>query len=806
MKNRRAHFAIESWSIRALLLALVMAMVVPALAVFVVYSLHEFERAHDQAHESVHVTATTVAANLDLTLRDHEAMLRHVAQEFRGNPPIRAANFDVTQLTRQNSYILNFGVRDLRAENIYSARSNPTPAAEALSFPWVRNALNSTEFVANDAFLGHLSERWVTVLTYPVQDNAGQRTGFVNLSLGLQDLTKRVLHGIPQHSLVAIIDGSRRYMGRSSLPDRFIGRTLEPGLAKALSEAGDQTAHHPDGEGVMRLWSVVEVPRTRWRVAVGALESTLLAPALQRVAAYLVVNLIGITLILFLAWKIAALIAAPIVHLAQTARRVAGEDRKARARVDGPAEVGEVAEQFNAMLDTIEQQKEERQALADHYQNLLRNARDIVLLINEQGRIVEANEAALAAYGYDATEILNLNIRTLRPAETHGQIEAQWAAAQQAHGVTFETVHCRKDGSRFPVEVSSSVISVSGRTYRQSFVRDISERKLAEENLRSSETRFRFLIEHASVGMYVSRAQRFVYANPRMESLLGRGPGELVGLPFEAVVVHEDLSNFLAVQATLGSDTQVASYTLRARSTDGSVVELGIQEVAADFEGSPSSIGMAEDVGERNRARAEIQRYVEKLEHATEATLLAVARMVEQRDPYTGGHERRVGDLSAALGLELGLPEMAVKGLRLAGYVHDLGKAVLPAELLVRPTRLTPIEFELIKTHSRAGYDILKEIEFPWPLATAILQHHERIDGSGYPDGIKGAAILFEARIIAVADVVESMASHRPYRPSLGIDAALAEIIQHRGRLYDPQVVDACVRLFREKSYVFPDA
>jgi len=165
-----------------------------------------------------------------------------------------------------------------------------------------------------------------------------------------------------------------------------------------------------------------------------------------------------------------------------------------------------------------------------------------------------------------------------------------------------------------------------------------------------------------------------------------------------------------------------------------------------------------------------------------------------------------VGDLSAALGHELDLPEVAVKGLRLAGYVHDLGKMALPTELLVRAARLTPIEFELVKTHPRAGYDILKEVEFPWPLALMILQHHERIDGSGYPDGLKGAEILFEARIIGVADVVESMASHRPYRPALGIDAALAEIIQHRGRLYDPQVVDACVRLFREKHYVFPDA
>jgi len=150
----------------------------------------------------------------------------------------------------------------------------------------------------------------------------------------------------------------------------------------------------------------------------------------------------------------------------------------------------------------------------------------------------------------------------------------------------------------------------------------------------------------------------------------------------------------------------------------------------------------------------------------------------------------------------MGLPAATIEGIRFGALIHDLGKIQIPAEILSKPTRLTPLEFELIKTHPQAGYEIVKGIEFPWPVAQMVLQHHERLDGTGYPNGTKGDEISLEARILAVADVVEAMASHRPYRPGLGIDAALKEIEAKRGRWFDPQAVDACLRLFREKSFV----
>ena len=187
-----------------------------------------------------------------------------------------------------------------------------------------------------------------------------------------------------------------------------------------------------------------------------------------------------------------------------------------------------------------------------------------------------------------------------------------------------------------------------------------------------------------------------------------------------------------------------------------------------------------------------------------EESFHALATMLEKRDPYTAGHQQRVADLAEKIALELGLSKDQAHGIRLAGIVHDIGKIQVPAEVLNKPGKLTDIELSLIRLHPQVGYDILKAIRSPWPIPAAVLQHHERLDGSGYPQGLKTDQIIIEARIISVADTVEAMSSHRPYRAGLGLDAALAEISKLRGTQLDPAVVDACLRLFKEQGYQFP--
>ncbi|OGI42981.1 MAG: hypothetical protein A2150_04150 [Candidatus Muproteobacteria bacterium RBG_16_64_11] len=193
----------------------------------------------------------------------------------------------------------------------------------------------------------------------------------------------------------------------------------------------------------------------------------------------------------------------------------------------------------------------------------------------------------------------------------------------------------------------------------------------------------------------------------------------------------------------------------------------------------------------------------ERLRETLIDTIRAVALTVEKRDPYTAGHQNKVAELCVAIGHELGMDEDRLEGLRLGATIHDIGKIYIPAEILNRPGKLSAAEFEMIKTHPEVGYDIIKDIKFPWPVGQIILQHHERLDGSGYPKGLKGDEIILEARILAVADTVEAMMSHRPYRPGLGLDAALAQIQEKRGTWYDPEATDACVRLFRERDFRF---
>ena len=212
---------------------------------------------------------------------------------------------------------------------------------------------------------------------------------------------------------------------------------------------------------------------------------------------------------------------------------------------------------------------------------------------------------------------------------------------------------------------------------------------------------------------------------------------------------------------------------------------------------------LKQDIVRRESAEAEVQSTLAKLRSAMGGIVQAMALTVERRDPYTAGHQRRVSDLARGLAVEMALSGHQIDGIRMAGLIHDLGKICVPAEILSKPGQLSEIEHTLIKDHPQVGYEILKEIEFPWPVAQIVLQHHERIDGSGYPVGLSGDDIMIEAKTLAVADVVEAMASHRPYRPTLGRDMALEEISQNKGVLYDPDVVDACMKLLQEKDFQF---
>jgi PAS domain S-box-containing protein len=236
---------------------------------------------------------------------------------------------------------------------------------------------------------------------------------------------------------------------------------------------------------------------------------------------------------------------------------------------------------------------------------------------------------------------------------------------------------------------------------------------------------------------------------------------------------------------------------------DGSIMPVEIQARVFNQDDRQLILSAARDITERKQAETLVKQGLDRLRQALQGTVMALANTVEIKDPYTAGHQRRVAQLTCAMARELGWSPDRIEGMQVLCFLHDMGKMAVPAEILNKPGKISPTEFSLIKVHSQVGYDILKDIAFPWPVALGVLQHHERLDGSGYPSGLTAEKISQEAKILGVADVVEAMASHRPYRPSLGIEKALEEITRNKGTLYDPGAVDVCVRLFTEKDFQF---
>jgi PAS domain S-box-containing protein/putative nucleotidyltransferase with HDIG domain len=346
------------------------------------------------------------------------------------------------------------------------------------------------------------------------------------------------------------------------------------------------------------------------------------------------------------------------------------------------------------------------------------------------------------------------------------------------------------------------------------------ELEMQNEELRRSQTeldaarsRYFDLYDLAPVGYCsVSEIGLILQANLTAATLLGVARGALVQRPFSGFISKEDQGVYHLLRKQLFETGEPQVCDLRMLKLDGTQFWVHLVATAAqDADGAPVCRVVLTDIDERKHnehelieSKERIQRQVVQLQSAFMSTVEVATSLSERRDPYTAGHERRVGKIAAAIGAELGLGEHDQEGLRVAGYLHDIGKITIPAEILSKPGKLSLIEFKLIQGHAQSSYEVLKDVKFPWPVAQVALQHHERMDGSGYPQGLKGEAILFEARILAVADVVEAMSSHRPYRAGLGVEAAMAEIEAGKGTRYDSTVAGACLKLFREKGYTIP--
>ena len=329
-----------------------------------------------------------------------------------------------------------------------------------------------------------------------------------------------------------------------------------------------------------------------------------------------------------------------------------------------------------------------------------------------------------------------------------------------------------------------------------------------------SEERYRLIAEGAPDAMWtVDMNMRLTYISPSITRLLGYDVQEAMAKPMQEIctaasfqlttdLLKEGLSRKSREQKNLARSRTLELELIRK---DGSLVPVEVKcTFLCDARGRPVEVlSIARDISEQKRVPEEPRHSTGRLLGAMEHAIQAMTVIAEMRDPHTAGHQQRTTQLACAIANEVGLSEEQIKGLRLAGLIHDIGKVRVPAEILTNPDGLSEPEFMMIRAHPVLGYEILKAIDFPWPVAKIVLQHHERMNGSGYPSSLSGENIIMEARILGVADVVEAMASHRPYRPALGINKALAEISQNRGVLYDSRAVDACLTLFRDKKFEF---
>lgn len=327
----------------------------------------------------------------------------------------------------------------------------------------------------------------------------------------------------------------------------------------------------------------------------------------------------------------------------------------------------------------------------------------------------------------------------------------------------------------------------------------------SRESLRQCETKYQAILDTVNIHIsLIGRDLKIVWANKKAKELFGR---DMVGKHCcEAYYGKKEhcSSASLCITKQAFHKGYAKRKSTKMISRDGSRMffQGTARVVSRDKGGNPTAVvKIYKDITKRMLAEEELKNSMQQLRKNLAGTIQAMARTVETRDAYTAGHQKRTTNIARAIAYEMGLPRQTIDGIRMAGVIHDLGKISIPAEILSKPGVLNDSEFSLIKQHPQAGFEILKGIDFKWPVADIVLQHHERINGSGYPNGLKGDDILLEARVIGVADVIEAMASHRPYRPALGIDDAFEEITTKSGVMYDPDVVDAAVHLFTQKGY-----
>ncbi len=428
---------------------------------------------------------------------------------------------------------------------------------------------------------------------------------------------------------------------------------------------------------------------------------------------------------------------------------------------------------------------------------------DIYFQIDENFKVVFVNKKGLEFLGKSLEDVLGKSVQELFPHQGKRFEENIKKSFSSKKHLLFED-YITIGGKKLFLE--TRLLSYEEPETKKKFIygisRDMTEFKKAEKTIEESSKRYRLLFERNLAGVFRSSFSGILLeCNDAFAIILGyNSASEIIGTP--VFKFYRDESDRRALLIALSEQGFLRNYELPLKKKNGKIIWVLENVSIIEEEGQKILEGALIDITERKIIEEHLKESVNKLKKTTEGIIEAMTKAIEIRDPHTAGHERRVGKLAKAIAEEMGLEEEKVQAIYLTGLIHDIGKIYVPAEILTKPGTLTEIEFKLIKVHPEMGYKILEKIEFSWPISKIIIQHHERLDGSGYPLGLKNDEILLEARILAVADVIEAMVSHRPYRISPGLEYALKEIENNKGKLYDPEVVEAALSVFK-KGFVF---
>jgi len=617
---------------------------------------------------------------------------------------------------------------------------------------WFRPALLSHDMVVSGVLEGRLVSAPIIVFATAMRDTRKRVTGVLFLSLDLAWLRRQLTKDLPDDTRLVVIDGKGTVAVHYPDDGRVDKSAAQlPVFQKILAKSGEGTLEDVEFEGDRKLFAYTKMldtvsgPVYLWL----SVPATIVEGPAQRLALFRVGVLLTVFIVMMglLVWGGNRMVLRPLLSISRVAHRFKAGDLSARTGLPhGDDEIGLVAK-----------------------------------VLDETAAAIEGRECRLVRYN-QALRILSAVNRTLLRSKTEQELlEEMCRVIVEAGNYRMAWVGYAEDGPTRSVRIVAAWGAERDFLDRLGITWDETERG------------------RGPTGTAIRKG------SPVASTHIETDPNYA---PWQDLARSHNYASALALPLRL-DDTVFGALCICAVEPDAfssDVIEIlnesvndlvfGIAKIRAEVEHTRTR-------AERDRIAYAHAHHAEILQKSLEQSIQAIADTVDARDPYTAGHQRRVAELAVCIARELGLPEDKVQGIHLAAIIHDLGKISVPAEILSKPGKLTDVEFMLVKRHSQAGYDILKDVDFPWPIADIVLQHHEKLDGSGYPQGLKGSQILLESRIMSVADVVEAMSSHRPYRAALGIEVALKEVERGRGTAYDPAVVDACLKLFRENRFAF---